>query len=171
MRPLRTWIGPALLALLSACGVSSALSLLDVAHNPWLVALLACAVVASGTLLLTGLESGGPPAWTAPRSDATSTPGEDTRTTMYRHVIEVHFSSHDHDDTVVWQIADLAARRLRQVHGIRFADDPGRATELLGTRLAGWVSLGRRERYQPDHRHPRHTLDELTDAVSRIERL
>ena len=53
MRPLRTWIGPALLALLSACGISSALSLLDVAHNPWLVALLACAVVASGTLLLT----------------------------------------------------------------------------------------------------------------------
>ena len=51
---------------------------------------------------------------------------------MFRHMIEAHEASREADDTVLWQIADLAKRRLRQVHGLRYADDPGRATELLG---------------------------------------
>ena len=56
---------------------------------------------------------------------------------MYRHLIEAHETSREADDTVLWQMADLASRRLRQVHGIRYADDPDRATELLGPVLAG----------------------------------
>ena len=171
MRAAREWIGPALVALLSASGLNSALSLLAVAHQPWLVALLVCAVVATGWLLLCALDAGERLPWTRPRPDAEPDRGEDTRTAMYRHVIEVHFSSHDRDETVVWQLADLAARRLRQVHGFSHVDDPARATALLGEPLAGWVALDRRDRYRPDHRYPRHTLAELADVVSRIERL
>lgn len=171
MRIAREWLGPALVALLAAAGINSALSLLEVRHQPWLVAVLVCAVVSTGWLLLTALDAGERLPWTRPRSDAEPDRGEDTRTAMYRHVIEVHFSSHDRDETVVWQLADLAARRLRQVHGFSWSDDPARARALLGEPLAGWVAVDRRERYRPDHRYPRHTLEELTEAVSRIERL
>ena len=61
---------------------------------------------------------------------------------MFRHMVEAHQGSKDADDTVLWQIADLAKRRLRQVHGLGYADDPGRATELLGP-LAGGPGLPR----------------------------
>ena len=72
---------------------------------------------------------------------------------------------------MLWQIADLAKRRLRQVHGIRYADDPARATELLGPSLANLVSIDRRHRYEPGRRHRRYTLDELGELVLRVERL
>lgn len=171
MTAVREWLGPGVVALLSAAGLNSVLSLLEIRHQPWLVALLVCVVVATGWLLLTALDAAERLPWTRPRSDAEPDTGEDTRTAMYRHVIEVHFSAHDRDETVVWQLADLAARRLRQVHGIDPADDPDTAAALLGEPLASWVAVDRRDRYRPDHRYPRHTLEELTDAVSRIERL
>lgn len=171
MRAVREWLGPAVVALLAAAGLNSALSLLEVPHQPWLVALLVCAVVATGWLLLTALDATERLPWTRPRSDAEPATGEDTRTAMYRHVIEVHFSAHERDETVVWQLADLAARRLRQVHGLSHADDPVKVADLLGEPLASWVAVDRRDRYRPDHRYPRHTLEELTEAVSRIERL
>ena len=90
---------------------------------------------------------------------------------MYRHVIEAHLSSREADDAVVWQLADLAARRLRQVHGLRYADDPARATELLGPQLAEWVSHDRRHRYAPGPRHRRYTVQQLGRGRPRIEEL
>jgi hypothetical protein len=90
---------------------------------------------------------------------------------MFRQMFEVHEGSREADDTVLWQIADLAKRRLRQVHGIRYADDPGRATELLGPALAELVSLDRRHRYQPGRRHRRYSVDELGELIQRVERL
>ena len=73
---------------------------------------------------------------------------------MYRHVIEVHLTSQDADDAIVWQIADLARQRMRQLHGLRYDEDPERATELLGPVLADWVSHDRRHRYVPGRAAP-----------------
>ena len=91
---------------------------------------------------------------------------------MYRRVVEAHLTSHDADDAVV-----LAAGRPRRpaappgAHGLRYADDPERATELLGPLLADWVSHDRRSRYRPDHRHTRYSPDQLNEVLGRIEAL
>ena len=102
-----------------------------------MVALLTVATFAAGLLALESLEAHTPMPWSASRPDARPNPGEDTRTAMFRHMVEAHQGSKDADDTVLWQIADLAKRRLRQVHGLGYADDPGRATELLGPLTGG----------------------------------
>ncbi len=72
---------------------------------------------------------------------------------------------------MVWQIADLARRRLRQVHGFRPEDDPARTEQLLGPQLAEWISHDRRHRYTPGATHQRYSLAVLGDAVRRIEEL
>ena len=141
-----------------------ALSALRIEHDAPLVALLAATTVAAGVLALEALGRHARRPWTAPRPDARPDPGEDTRTAMFRHLVEAHETSREADDAVLWQIADLARRRLRQVHGFRYADDPARANELLGPLLADLVSRDRRHRYEPGRRHPRYTVAELGDA-------
>ncbi len=167
----RTWTGVAAAASLAALTVNGALVVLGVEHDATLITLLALATVVTGLLLLSGLDAHVRLPWSTARPDAHPDPGEDPRTAMYRHTIEVHLTSRDHDDAVVWRLADLAAQRVRQLHGIRYADDPARVTELLGEPLAGWVATDRRERYQPDHRHRRYTVAQLTEVVRRIEQL
>ncbi len=169
-RESRLWTGRALVALLVAAGANLALYEIDVEHDAALVALLAVTTIAAGVLALEALDATSRLPWSAQRRDARPDPGEDTRTAMYRHVIEAHLSSREADDAVVWHVADLAARRLRQVHGFRYADDPARATELLGPELAEWVSHDRRHRY---HSGPgrRLTVQQLGVAVTRIEEL
>ncbi len=76
---------------------------------------------------------------------------------MYRHVVEAHLTSRQADDAVIWQLADLARKRLRQVHGFRPEDDPARTEELLGPQLAEWMSHDRRHRYTPGAATPRAT--------------
>ena len=167
----RVWVGRVVLAGAAALAVNLVLAAMEVEHDAPLVALLTVATTAAGVLALESLEAHTRLTWTAPRPDARPHPGEDTRTAMFRQLIEVHEASREADDTVLWQIADLAKRRLRQVHGIRYADDPVRATELLGQPLADLVALDRRSRYQPGRRHHRYTLDELGELVLKVERL
>jgi hypothetical protein len=167
----RAWVGRAMVAIASAITVNLSLSALRIDHDAPLIALLAATTVAAGVLALEVIDSYSRLPWTSPRSDARPDPGEDLRTATFRHLIEVHETSRVADDAVLWQIADLAKRRLRQVHGIRYADDPARVTELLGPFLTDLVSRDRRHRYQPDHRHPRYTVAQLGDLVRRIEDL
>jgi hypothetical protein len=170
-RTTRLWAGRLILAAAAALTVDLALSAMEVEHDAPMVALLTVATIAAGVLALESLEAHMALPWTAPRPDARAHPGEDTRTAMFRQMIEVHEGTRQADDAVLWQIADLAKRRLRQVHGIRYADDPGRATELLGPALADLVSRDRRQRYQPGRRHRRYSVDELGELVARVERL
>jgi len=167
----RVWWGRAGYALAAALVVNLILSRLEVDHDPALIALLAAAAVAVGAMTMEAFVAGAHLPWTSSRVSSRLDTGEDTRTLMYRRVVEAHLTSHDADDAVVWQLADLAARRLRQVHGLRYADDPERATELLGPLLADWVSHDRRHRYHPDHRHTRYTPSQLDEVLSRIEAL
>jgi hypothetical protein len=165
------WVGRAVVAVLLAVFLNAILDALSVDHDESLVALLALASVAAGALTMAALETETRTAWTVRRSDALPSTGEDTRTAMYRHVIEVHLTSQDADDAIVWQVADLAKHRLRQLHGLRFEESPERVTELLGPVLAEWVSHDRRHRYVPGARHRRYTVAQLGDAVRRIEEL
>ena len=91
---------------------------------------------------------------------------------MFRHLIEVHQTSRDADDTVLWQIADLAKRRLRQVHGLRYADDPARATELLGSVSSPtWSRATDGTATGPAGGTAATPVAELGELVRRIERL
>ena len=167
----RLWVGRVVLAAAAALAVNLALAAMEVEHDAPLVALLTVATITAAVLALESLEAPAPFTGTAPRTDARPRPGEDTRTAVFRQLIEVHETSREADDSVLWQIADLAKRRLRQVHGIRYADDPDRARELLGPMLADLVALDRRSRYQPGRRHHRYSLDELGELVHRVEQL
>ena len=171
MRQRRQWVGRVVVALLAAVGVNAALSGLSVRHDTTLVALLTATTVAAGVLALEALDAATRIPWMARRQDARPDRGEDTRTAMYRHVVEAHLTSRQADDAVVWQLADLARQRLRQVHGFRPEDDPARTEELLGPRLAEWMTHDRRHRYTPGERHPRYTVAVLDDVVRRIEAL
>jgi hypothetical protein len=170
-RVSRVWVGRAFVALLIAAGTNAVLSALSVDHDAALIALLAAATVATVVLALAALDSTIRPSWTVRRRDAQPEKGEDTRTAMYRHVIEAHLTSQEGDEAIVWQVADLAKLRLRQVHGVRLEESPERATELLGPALADWMSHDRRHRYVPGARHRRYTLTQLGNAVRRIEEL
>lgn len=167
----RVWWGRAGYAMAGALVVNFGLSRLEVDHDPALIALIAAASVGVGAMAIEAFVAGAHRPWTSSHDASRPDTGEDTRTLMYRRVVEAHLTSHDADDAVVWQLADLAARRLRQVHGLRYADDPERATELLGPLLADWVSHDRRSRYRPDHRHTRYSPDQLNEVLGRIEAL
>jgi hypothetical protein len=168
--PRGWWIWAAA-ALVGATLLNLGFSWFSVDHDPLLVTLLALALVATGAVVHEALVSHGATTWTTPRTDRAPETGEDLRTEELRWVVEAHLSSRGADDGVVWTIADLADRRLRQVHGLRYADDPHRATELLGPVLADWVSHDRRHRYDPAHRHARYSVAQLDDIVRRIEEL
>jgi hypothetical protein len=167
----RAWIGRGVMAVLLALATNAVLSGLSVEHDEALVALLAVATVAAVVLALSALDSDTRFAWTIRRPDARLEGGEDTRTAMYRHVIEAHLTSQDADDAIVWQIADLAKHRLRQLHGLRSDESPEETNELLGPVLGEWVSHDRRHRYVPGARHHRYSVGELGDVVRRIEEL
>lgn len=172
MRPTtRAWIGRAVVALIVALTANAVLSVLSVDHDASLVALLAFATVATVVLSLEALDASTRTGWTIRRSDARAESGEDTRTAMHRHVVEVHLTSRDADDTIVWQIADLARQRLRQLHGLRYDVSPEEVAELLGPQLTEWVSHDRRHRYVPGVRRQRYSVAQLGDAVRRIEEL
>jgi hypothetical protein len=162
-------VGRAIVALLAAVLVNVSLTALRIDHDAPVVALLAVTVVAAGVLALESMEGSTHVSWTAPRPDSRADPGEDTSTATYRHVIEAHETSREADDAVLWQLADLAARRMLQLHGFRYAEDPERATELLGPHLADLVSRDRRHR--PGQRHRRYSVAQLGELVRRIEQL
>jgi hypothetical protein len=165
------WIGRATVAAAAALLVNFALGAVGYEHDASLLSLLIMTSVAAGVLALEALEAHTRISWTTHNPTTRPDPGEDIGTTSFRHVIEVHETARDADDAVLWQIADLAQRRLRQVHGLHYGDDPARVTELLGPQLADLVSRDRRHRYQPDRRRPRYTVAQLGELVDRIEAL
>lgn len=167
----RRWWAWAVAALVGATALNLALSWLRVEHDPLLVTLLALALVATGAVVLEAFQARSTLPWTSPRTDRPPETGEDLRTEELRWLVEAHLASKGADDAVIWAIADLADRRLRQVHGLRYADDPRRATDLLGQPLADWMSHDRRHRYDPTHRHARYSVAQLDDVVRRIEEL
>lgn len=171
MRTTTVWGVRCGVALTAAAIVDLSLSALEIQHDPPLVALLVVAGAAATLLALEALDASTRLPWTLPRGDAHPGSGEDARTAMFRHLVETHRTSRDADDAVLWQLADLAGRRLRQVHGFRAAEDPDRAVELLGPLLADLVSRDRRHRYDPSHRHQRYTVAELGELLRRIEEL
>ncbi len=167
----REWLARGLIAVAAAVVTNLSLVVLEIDHDAALVTLLAATAVAVGSLVLEAIDPHPGAPWTATRPDAQPDPGEDTRTAMFRHLIESHRTAREADDAVLWQIADLGNRRLRQVHGFRCSEDPQRAEALLGPLVAGLVSRDRRHRYEPGRRHPRYSLDQLNEAMRRIEEL
>jgi hypothetical protein len=168
---VRAWAGRATVALVLALVANAILSELAVEHDAALVTLLAFATVAALVLSLEALDSSTRTGWTVRRGDARPESGEDTRTAMYRHVVEVHLSSRDADDAIIWQVADLARQRLRQLHGLRYEDSPLEVAALVGEPLAEWLSHDRRHRYAPGVRHQRYSVDQLAEAMRRVEEL
>lgn len=167
----RAWLGRLLVAVVTAALLNVVLAVLEVEHDVTLVGLLSVATVAAGVLTLAALELAPAIGWSTRRRDAVPDSGEDTRTSVFRHLVEIHQTSREADDTVLWQLADLASARLRQQHGLRYADDPARVTELLGPVLADLVARDRRQRYQPEGRHQRYPVRALSEMVRRIEEL
>lgn len=166
-----TWVARGMVALAAAATVDLSLAALEVEHDAPLVALLVVTGAAAALLAIEALDAPVRLPWTVPRADARPESGEDTRTTMLRHLVEAHQAAREADDTVLWQIADLAARRLLQVHDLRWSEDPERALALLGPTLADLVSRDRRHRYEPDQRHRRYSTGELGELVKQVEQL
>jgi hypothetical protein len=157
--------------LAAATATNIALSSVEVEHDPFLVLLIGLAAAA---VVLLGLEAlGDTPTlpWTVPVAPRRADDGEDLRTEELRWLVESHLSRRSTDEGVVWQLAELARRRVRQIHGPDVADDPALLVELVGPELAEWMSHDRRHRYDPSHRHPHHTLAQLAEALRRIEEL
>ena len=167
----RAWVGRGVVAVLAAVVANAVLSGLAIRHDAALVALLAAATVAAVLLTLTALDVNTQTGWTVHRGPARLETGEDTRTAMYRHVVDVHLTSLDADDTIVWQIADLGRHRVRQLHGRWYDESPEQLADVLGPQLADWVTRDRRHRYEPDTRHQRYTVRQLGEVVRRIEEL
>lgn len=167
----RAWTGRLVVALGTAVVLNVVLGALGVEHDVTVVALLTVATVAAGVLTLAALEAAPSVRWSTRRRDAVPDSGEDTRTSVFRHLVEIHETSREADDTVLWQLADLASARLRQQHGLRYADDPARVTELLGPVLADLVARDRRQRYRPEERARRYPVRALSEMVRRIEEL
>lgn len=171
MSPARTWSTPLVVALAGAAAVNLGLSALGVEHDPLLIAVLALAVAALLLVVVEVLDPRPPLTWLARLPNERADTGEDSHTEELRWLVEAHVASQGADDAVLWKLADLASRRMRQVHGVSWADDPRRTTELLGPQLAEWVSHDRRHRYDPAHHRHRHSLAQLGEVLRRIEDL
>ena len=165
------WTGRAVVAVVAAVLVNGALSLLGLTHDAVLVSLLAAATVAASVLAIEAVDATTHTPWTTHRGAARPSSGEDARTAMFRRMVEGHHTSYEQDDTIIWQIGDLARQRLRQVHGLRYADDPERAAALLGPDLAGWVARDRRSPDQQEGRPVRYSHVMLGEVLTRIEEL
>jgi hypothetical protein len=167
----RAWWVAGGAALVAAAVASVTFSVLDIEHDPVPIALIGLAAVATGTVVLATAATGERLPWTTPRDLLAPETGEDLRTEEFRWMVEAHVASRGSDDAVLWKMADLAATRLRQVHGLRYVDDPDRVSAMVGPLLAEWLSHDRRHRYDPAHRHVRYSVTELAEVVRRIEAL
>ena len=171
MRIPRAWWTGGVLTLAGAAAFNVALTALGVEHDALLIGELALATTGVLLVAIEALDPRPPLTWLTQLPLERPGTGEDSHTEELRWLVEVHLSSQGSDDAVLWKLADLAARRMRQVHGVSYAEDPRRTVELLGPVLGEWVSHDRRHRYDPAHRRHRYTLAQLTDVVRRIEAL
>ena len=86
-------------------------------------------------------------------------PGQDPRFSLYLRTIESHLTAQTPEPTLRDRLAELAARRLEQRHGVRRGDP--RAAELLGPDLTAVLD-------GPPRRLSRTEIDR---CVRRIEEL
>jgi hypothetical protein len=134
------------------------LVLLDVDPRPVPLLLLVSLLMAVLLLVNTNLVAGGPD-WEVQSSHPVNEPGQDARLGMYLRVIGDHLDAKSPDGALRDRLAELAATRLRQRHGIGLRD-PG-ATDLLGREVTDILT-------GPPRRLGR---GEIEDAVRRIEGL
>ncbi len=97
--------------------------------------------------------------WDVHASQASAGPGQDTRLAMYARVLSGHLDSRDPDAQLRDRLAELAAARLRQRHGIGL--DDAAATGLLGPEVVAILTGAPR----------RLGRGEIENAVRRIEEL
>jgi hypothetical protein len=130
--------------------------------RPGLVALVIGA--AAGTLWLyldTSAESE-PPRWGLVSDDPIRPRGSDARLSLFERVVSQHLDARDVTDQLHRYLSDITERRLVATHGISRVADPGKAAELLGPELAGFL----------DHpRARRMSLQEIDRLLTRIEAL
>ena len=133
-RPNRFW-WRWLAVTLFAYGVVWVLMLaLDVEARPWRLLLLVGVVMAVLALANVAVVSDGPD-WSVDSIQSVAPPGQDTRLGMYTRVISGHLDARQLDPVLRDRLADLADRRLRQVHGVGLRD-PG-ASRWLGEDVTG----------------------------------
>src|SRR3954451_21642180 len=97
--------------------------------------------------------------WDVHASQPVAGPGQDTRLAMYARVLSGHLDSRDPDPQLRDRLAELAAARLRQRHGVGLTDPA--ATGLLGPDVLAILTQAPR----------RLGRGEIENAVRRIEEL
>jgi hypothetical protein len=131
---------------------------LDVGVRPGRLLLLVAVVMA--VLALANISAvGDGPDWSVDSIQPVSPPGQDTRLGMYTRVISGHLDARQLDPALRDRLADLADRRLHQLHGVGLRDP--RATDLLGAEVAGILT-------GPPRRLSRAEIDR---CVTKIEEL
>ena len=140
------------------------LLLLDFEPDPVRLPLTIALVIAVGHLLGDALGTVEPVAelWELDAEESPRPVGTDVRLAFLVRVITQHLVARHPDTRLAEALADLADRRLLQRHGVRRAEDPQRATELLGPDLV---------RYLAEAPGRRLTTAEIDHHLQRIEAL
>jgi hypothetical protein len=136
-------------ALLHALGVDP---------RPGPLLLLVGLVMAVLALVNINLTADGP-SWDVHSSQPVTEPGQDARLAMYTRALSGHLDAKTVDPVLRDRLADLAAARLRQRHGVGLRDPA--AEDLLGSEVADLLT-------GPPRRLAR---GEIETAVRRIEGL
>ena len=140
------------------------LLLLDFEPDPVRLPLTIALVIAVGHLLGDALGTVEPVTelWELEAEESPRPVGTDVRLAFLVRVITQHLVARHPDTRLAEALADLADRRLLQRHGVRRAEDPQRATELLGPDLV---------RYLAEVPGRRLTTAEIDRHLQRIEAL
>ena len=131
---------------------------LGVDPRPGPLLLLVALVMAVLALVNINLVSDGP-SWDVHSSQPVTEPGQDARLGMYTRALSGHLDAKTVDPVLRDRLADLAAARLRQRHGVGLRDPAAR--DLLGREVADLLT-------GPPRRLGR---GEIETAVRRIEGL
>ena len=140
------------------------LVLLDFEPDPVRLPLTLALLLAVGHLLGDALGTVEPVTqlWAIDSQEAVRPAANDTRLSFLVRVITQHEVARHPDALLAESLTDLADRRLLQRHGVRRADDPQRAAELLGPDLSRFLA-------EPPGR--RLSTSEIDRHLQRIEAL
>jgi len=140
------------------------LVLLDFEPDPVRLPLTIALLLAVGHLLGDALGTVEPVTqlWAIDTQETVRPAGTDVRLSFLVRVITQHEVARHPDALLAESLADLTDRRLLQRHGVRRADDPERAAELLGPDLSRFLD-------EPPGR--RLSTTEIDRHLQRIEAL